>query len=206
MKTLVVAGTGTGVGKTLISAILVKALKADYWKPIQSGDLENSDSHTVQKLVDDDTVIHPETYRLKNPLSPHRAAEMEGLEIDPAQIKIPHTSNHLIIELAGGLMVPLNKRTLNIDLLEKWQSPVVLVSQNYLGSINHTLLSVASLKKYNVPLAGIIFNGEENSSTENFILEYCSVRCLGKIRTLHTVTPGIVNGLAATLLPNLDKI
>jgi dethiobiotin synthetase len=205
MKTFVVAGIGTGVGKTIISAILVKALKADYWKPIQAGDLDHSDSLTVQQLADPGTVIHPEAYRLKNPLSPHRAAEMDGIEIDTKQIRIPPTSNQLIIELAGGLMVPLSRKTLNIDLLKAWQLPVVLVSQNYLGSINHTLLSVASLKDKEVPIAGIIFNGEENASTEDFILDYCGVKCIGKIRTMD-ITPDAIISAAATLVPYLNRL
>jgi dethiobiotin synthetase len=182
MKTFVVAGIGTGVGKTVISALLVEALKADYWKPVQAGDLESGDTRTVQILVDNPaSIFHKETYRLNAAMSPHAAAELDGVGIRLNDLKIPQTKNYLIIELAGGLMVPLNSRELNIDLLKKWDLPVILVSKNYLGSINHTLLSLELLKNHRIPVAGIIFNGKENKASEDLILNYSGAKCIARI-------------------------
>src|SRR4051812_24407900 len=129
-----VTGIGTGIGKTLVSAVLTEKLKADYWKPIQSGDLENSDTLKVKALVSNSiTIFHPETYCLTQPFSPHKSANLDGIEIDPARFVIPPTNNTLIIEGAGGLMVPLNDNFLIIDLIKKLNAEVILVSQNYLG-------------------------------------------------------------------------
>lgn len=180
-----ITGIGTGIGKTLVSAILTEKLKADYWKPIQSGDLDISDSITVGNLIGNtQTVIHPESYRLTKPLSPHLSASLDGVEIDLAKINIPLTDNNLIIEGAGGLMVPLNENELIVDLIKKLEVEVILVSQNYLGSINHTLLSVNLLKQYQIPIKGIIFNGDENMETERYIQQYSQVKTLGHIPQL----------------------
>ena len=139
-KKLIVAGIGTEIGKTVASAVLVEALQADYWKPIQSGGLEDSDTDTVRRLITNSTsYFHPEAYRLTQPLSPHAAAEIDGVTIELEKLTVPLTRNGLVIELAGGLMVPLNSNDLTIDWVQKLGLPVVLVSRNYLGSINHTL-------------------------------------------------------------------
>ena len=183
-----ITGIGTGIGKTLVSAILTEKLKADYWKPIQSGDLDNSDSITISSLISNTkTFIHPETYRLTQPLSPHLSARLDGIEIDLNQINIPFTENNLIIEGAGGLMVPLNEAELIIDLIKKLDVEVILVSQNYLGSINHTLLSVNLLKQYGIKIKGIIFNGDENLETERFILQYAQIKKLGSVPGLNNI-------------------
>ncbi|NII82827.1 MULTISPECIES: dethiobiotin synthase [unclassified Pedobacter] len=183
-----ITGIGTGIGKTLISAILTEKLKADYWKPIQSGDLDTSDSITIDSLISNtQTVIHPESYRLTQPLSPHLSARLDGIEIDLNKINTPLTNNNLIIEGAGGLMVPLNEKELIIDLIKKLEVEVILVSQNYLGSINHTLLSVNLLKQYEIPIKGIIFNGDENAETERFILQYSKIKKLGSIPSLKNI-------------------
>src|ERR1041385_3043150 len=148
-KPLFVTGIGTGIGKTIVSAALVEKLKADYWKPIQSGDLDKSDSLSVKNLISNSiTKIHPESYRLTQPFSPHKSAAIDGIIIDPDAIQLPKTNNALIVEGAGGLMVPLNNEFLIIDLIKKLGIEVILVSQNYLGSINHTLLSIYALKNY----------------------------------------------------------
>jgi len=182
MNKYFVTGIGTGIGKTLVSAILTEKLKADYWKPIQSGDLDKSDSITIDRLISNSqTIIHPESYRLTQPLSPHLSARLDGVDIDLDKINIPLTDNDLIIEGAGGLMVPLNEDELIIDLIKKLEVEVILVSQNYLGSINHTLLSVNLLKQYEIPIRGIIFNGEENTETERYILQYTKIKKLGSI-------------------------
>ena len=181
-KPIFVTGIGTGIGKTIVSAILVEKLKADYWKPIQSGDLDNSDTLAIRNLISNSlSVLHPEAYRLTQPFSPHKSAAIDGIEIDPATIKAPKTSNTLIIEGAGGLMVPLNDQFLIIDLIKQLEAEVILVSQNYLGSINHTLLSASVLKQYQIPLKGIIFNGIKDQSSMDYILNYTQAKILGHI-------------------------
>lgn len=181
-RPLFVTGIGTGIGKTLISAILVEKLKADYWKPVQSGDLDSSDTLTVQNLVSNTiSVFHLEAYRLTQPYSPHKSAAIDGITIDLKKIIAPKTDNTLVIEGAGGLMVPLNNQFLMIDLIKQLDAEVILVSQNYLGSINHTLLSIDALKHREISIKGIIFNGTEDSSSETFILNYSKLKKLGHI-------------------------
>lgn len=177
-----ITGIGTGVGKTIVSAIFTQALHADYWKPVQSGDLEHTDSDSIRTWIDNPvSAIHPETYRLTKPMSPHASAEADGIQIDPARIVLPETKNHLIVEGAGGLMVPLNRNFLFIDLIEQLQIPVVLVSDNYLGSINHTILSAEALQRRNIPIAGIVFNHCGVETTESFIREYTHIPVLLRI-------------------------
>lgn len=178
-----VTGIGTNVGKTIVSAILTEALEADYWKPIQAGDLENSDSLKIESLISNSTTkIHPEAYRLNQPMSPHAAAKLDNINIDLDKIVLPKTTNNLIIEGAGGLMVPLNEKELVIDLIKKLDAEVILVSQNYLGSINHTILSYETLKNKQINIAGIIFNGQENAATEQFILNYTKLPLIARIQ------------------------
>lgn len=182
MNQLIVAGIGTEIGKTLVSAVLVEALQADYWKPIQSGALDDSDTDTVRRLVSNPvTRFHPEAYRLTQPLSPHAAAEIDGVTLSLDAMQLPKTDNALVVELAGGLMVPLNTHALNIDLVQRLGLPVVLVSRNYLGSINHTLLSVDACRHRQIPLLGLIFNGPTVPASESFILTYTNLPCLGRI-------------------------
>ncbi len=182
-RSIIVAGIGTEIGKTVTSAILCEALEADYWKPVQAGELENSDSHKVQALISNEkTKIHPEAYSLGSPMSPHAAAEIDGLTINCDHLQIPETDNNLIIELAGGLMVPLTKNYLNIDLVSELKFPVVLVSSYYLGSINHTLLSWEALVSRNIEVIGIVFNGEKTPSTDEVILHRTQAQCLLEIK------------------------
>ncbi len=177
-----ITGIGTGVGKTIVSAIVTEKLKADYWKPIQSGDLYDSDTLKVQSLVSNDvTVFHPESYRLTQPFSPHKSAAIDKVTIDLQNIVLPKTDNQLVIEGAGGLMVPLNDNFLIIDLIKQLNAKVILVSKNYLGSINHTLLSVHALKKYNIEVMGIIFNGPKDIYSKTYILNYSGLTELGQI-------------------------
>jgi dethiobiotin synthetase len=181
-KTIFITGIGTGIGKTIISAILVEKLKADYWKPIQSGDLDNSDTLKVKSLVTNTTsFFHPEAYRLTQPFSPHKSADIDGVTIDNNKIITPETDNTLIIEGAGGLMVPLRNKFLMIDLIKQLNAGVILVSQNYLGSINHTLLSIDALKNRGVPIMGIVFNGLKDIYSKEFILDYSGVELLGHV-------------------------
>lgn len=188
-----ITGIGTGIGKTLISAILTEKLMADYWKPIQSGDLDISDSKTIASLISNPkSVIHPESYRLTRPLSPHLSAKLDGVEIRLDQIIIPETENNLIIEGAGGLMVPLNETQLIVDLIDKLDVEVILISQNYLGSINHTLLSINLLNQYEIKIKGIIFNGDENLETERFILDYSKIKKLGHVPSLRNIDKNVI--------------
>src|SRR5688572_11065397 len=182
----VVAGIGTGVGKTFIASILAEALEADYWKPVQAGNLDFTDTDFVRlNISNSKTFCHPEVYRLSVPMSPHAAAEKDGIRVDLEKLGVPQTKNHLVIEPPGGLMVPLNQNELNIDLICQWGLPVILVSKNYLGSINHTLLTSRVLKDYSVKVSGIIFNGEPNPATEEIILNYTGLSCIGKIGRAH---------------------
>lgn len=206
-RNLVVAGIGTNVGKTIVAAIVTEALRADYWKPVQAGELHQTDTDKVRSLVSNNiTCFHPETYRLKEALSPHTAAASEGLEISTQAIKIPQTQNTLVIELAGGIMVPLNKTCTNLDLLKQWNLPVLLVSQNYLGSINHTLLSAMVLKQYHIQTAGIIFNGAPNTSTEEFILERTGLKLAGRVGEMKTINKNSIAELAHQLRPSLKNL
>ena len=183
-----ITGIGTGIGKTITSAIITEKLKADYWKPIQSGDLAQSDSMTIESLISNNqTVIHPETYRLTQPLSPHLSAKIDGIEIELNNFQLPKTENHLIVEGAGGLMVPLNDKALILDLVKYLKLEVIVVSQHYLGSINHTLLTINTLKQHNMSIRGIIFNGEENLESQSYILNYSDIKHLGNIPTLRNI-------------------
>jgi dethiobiotin synthetase len=192
-KSLFVTGIGTGIGKTIVSAVLTEKLNADYWKPVQSGDLNDSDTLKVKSLISNEqSVFHSETYRLTQPYSPHKSAAIDGIEIDMDKFISPKTTNNLIIEGAGGLMVPLNDQFLMIDLIKKLNVSVVLVSQNYLGSINHTLLSVAILKQYDIDIAGIIFNGKTDANSESYILHYTGVKLLGRLPEMEVIAKAAI--------------
>lgn len=178
---LFITGIGTDVGKTITSAIITQSLEADYWKPIQAGDLDNSDSHKIQRYISNDkTIIHENSYKLNTPASPHLAAKIDGIKIDLKQIIEPKTSNNLVIEGAGGLLVPLNENDCIIDLIQK-DYKIILVSRHYLGSINHTLLSFEALKNRNSKVDGIIFSGDENKASEEIILNKTKAKFLGRI-------------------------
>lgn len=187
-KSYFITGIGTGIGKTVVSAVVTEKLKADYWKPIQSGDLAQSDSLTVESLISNKlTKIHPERYRLNHPLSPHLSAKLDGIEIDINQLQLPVTTNHLIIEGAGGLMVPLNDEHLLLDFIKSLNIEVIVVCANYLGSINHTLLTLNTLKQHQVKIKGLIFNGIPNTESERYILNYSGVKLLGHIPQFSTI-------------------
>lgn len=187
MNTYFISGIGTEVGKTLISAMVVEALQADYWKPIQAGDLQNSDTHKVKNLVSN-SISHffENAYALQTPMSPHAAAEIDDLQIDLANIKRPQTNNNLVIEGAGGLLVPLNENDCIIDLMQA-EDKIILVSRHYLGSINHTLLSIEALQQRGFTQIGIIFSGDEHPTTESIILQKTNAKFLGRIPELKTI-------------------
>lgn len=182
---LFITGIGTNVGKTIVSAILTEALQADYWKPIQSGVVEGKDSDTVKSLISNyKTVFHPETYLLKEPLSPHFAAKLDGIEIELDKIKLPSTQNHLIIEGAGGLLVPINQSQYVIDIAKNIDCEIVLVISSYLGCINHSLLSLDYLKRHNFKINALVFNGE----FENEVKGAITIAAKGiKVIDIHTI-------------------
>lgn len=180
-KIVFVTGIGTEVGKTIASAIITEALKADYWKPIQAGELENSDTHKLKKLISNKkTQFHENAYALKTPMSPHAAAEIDHVKIKLNNIKLPETDNNLVIEGAGGLLVPLNSKNTVADLISE-EFSIILVSRHYLGSINHTLLSLELLKNRGFKKIGVIFSGEEVKSTEDIIQKMGGTKIIGRI-------------------------
>ncbi|MDD5571228.1 MAG: dethiobiotin synthase [Bacteroidales bacterium] len=208
LKKIFIAGIGTNVGKTIFSAIIAEALKADYWKPMQAGNLKNTDSNVVKSLLSNSiSRIYPEIYKFKNPLSPHTAAELEGIEIELSKIVLPETKNNLIIEGIGGLMVPMNnKGDMGIDLINKFEAEVILVSQNYLGSINHTLLSVEALKQRNIKITGIVFNGERNESGEKFILDNTNLKLIGSIEKENVFDKSVILKYAESFKQNFRAL
>ena len=175
-----VTAIGTDSGKTVVSAIITQALEADYWKPVQAG--MPRDTATVQTLVNNGTSnFHQEQYLLNTPASPHAAAKIDEVNIDLNRFKLPDTGNDLVIEGAGGVLVPLNDQDFVIDLATKFQAQIILVANLYLGSINHTLLTVEALKQRQLPVKGLIFNGPPNPESESIILKHSGYHCLLKI-------------------------
>lgn len=203
---LFITGIGTDVGKTVASAIITQALEADYWKPIQAGDLDNSDSHNVKsKLKNEKSKVHPNSYALNTPASPHLAAQLDNITIDLNKIIEPSTDNHLVIEGAGGILVPLNDHDCIIDLI-KPDYKVIIVSRHYLGSINHTLLTFEALKSRKIEVAGIIFSGDENKATEEIILSKTTAKCIGRIENEPYFDENVVANYADLFRENLENL
>lgn len=201
---LFITGISTEVGKTIAAAILVEALQADYWKPIQAGDLEQSDSHTLSTLISNPvTTIHNNSYALQTPMSPHAAAEKEGKTITLNNIIRPDTKNHLVVEGAGGLLVPLNDTHTIFDLITP-EYKVIVVSRHYLGSINHSLLTIEKLQQKQLKI-GIIFSGNEHPSTERIILKKTGVAFLGRIQEEKYFDKEIVKKYADLFKKNIQK-
>lgn len=199
-----ITGIGTEVGKTMVSAIVTEALEADYWKPIQAGDLKDSDTYKVKKLISNSkTKFHPNAFALKTPMSPHAAAEIDGIEIEAGKTKRPETQNTLVIEGAGGILVPINSTQTIADLIQPEDS-VILVSRHYLGSINHTLLSVEALKSRGLKHCGIIFNGKEHPTTEEIIKKMTGIPVIGRIGQEVCFDRKIVKKYAEGLKPYLQ--
>lgn len=199
-------GIGTDVGKTIASAIVTQALQADYWKPIQAGDVDDSDSHKIQRyLSNEKSKIHPNSYVLQTPASPHYAAEIDGIQIDLKQIQEPKTQNHLVIEGAGGILVPLNDTQTIIDLIQP-DYKVIVVSRHYLGSINHTLLTIEALRDRKILIAGIIFNGDENPATESIILKKTGIKTLGRINNEPYFDANVIAEYADLFRENLENL
>lgn len=190
----IITGTDTDVGKTVFAAMLMLALEAAYWKPVQCGVEGGVDTKTVQKMTGLPAErFFPEAYVLTEPLSPHRAAELDNVEIDLDALEIPEFSGTLLIEGAGGLNVPLTRTTLNIDLFEMWNLPLILCARTGLGTINHTLLSLEALKSRNIPVHGVAFIGPENPDNIRTIAEFSGARVLGRLPWLDKVDADALN-------------
>ena len=191
------------MGKTIASAIITEALEADYWKPIQAGDADNSDTHKVKKYISNaKTQFFPNSYLLNTPASPHLAAEIEGITIDIKKITEPKTKNHLVIEGAGGLFVPLNDTDTITDLIQP-DYKVIVVSRHYLGSINHTLLTIEALKQKGIAIAGLVFNGDAVPSSEEIILKKTGLTVIGRIENEPYFDQNVIADYADAFRENL---
>lgn len=192
-KCFFVTGTDTGVGKSMVSAILALGLNAEYWKPIQCGILPQTDSEWIKEITGlSSDHFHPEKFRLIQPLSPHAAALHENIHIDLSEIQMPNAPkahSHLIIEGAGGVLVPLNESDFMIDLIAKLQVPVLLVSRSTLGTINHTLLTLQQLRAYSIPILGVVLNGPKNEGNRKAIVHYGQVDILAELEPISDMTP-----------------
>lgn len=192
---LFITGTDTGIGKTIVSAMLMSGIKARYWKPVQSGLTDITDTEWVKKHTGiDESCFFPETYRLRAPLSPHESASLEGKHIDIERFVIPQVSQGetLLIEGAGGIMVPLNKKELMIDLMKRCNAPVLIVARSGLGTINHTLLSINRLRQENMEIFGVVMNGPLNKANREAIEHFGSVKVIAEIEPLEIITPEIL--------------
>lgn len=210
-KTIFVTGIGTGVGKTVTAAILTEILEADYWKPIQSGLDDGTDTETVRELVQNPrSRFHPERYRLTTPASPHLAARIDNTRVEMREIKKAYDAlrkpeRPLVIEGAGGLMVPLNEKDFFPDLIQMLQVPVVVVSSQYLGNINHSMLTAELLKAKKIPVVGWIFNGTYHVNEED-IVRWSGFRNIGRIEEEEEVNGEMIKKYAAKIGPRLREI
>lgn len=203
-KQIFITGIGTSVGKTVASAIVCQSLGADYWKPIQAGDLDHGDKHEVASLISDQRCfIHPNQFALNSPMSPHAAAEIDQVQITAEAIKRPKTTNHLVIEGAGGLLVPINQTETIMDLL-KPDDHVIVVSRHYLGSINHSLMTIKLLQQAQFRIS-VIFNGNHNPATENVIKNMTDVDIIGRIDELEHIDKNTVNQYAEAFFEALSQ-
>lgn len=209
-----ITGIGTNVGKTVVSAILTEALQADYWKPIQSGTIEGRDSDTVRALISNSkTIIHPEIYLLKEPLSPHLAAKLENTAIDFDKIQLPvithwresgvEAQNNLIIEGAGGLLVPINNTHYVIDIAKKIDCEIILVISDYLGCINHSLLTIDYLLRNQFMIKALVFNGEFNKDVKQSIIDYVPKTTVIDIPTLQNLSKQTISDISAKIKPQI---
>ncbi len=206
---LVVAGIHTGIGKTMASAVLVKALKYNYWKPVQAGELEFTDSDFIrQNAHHDKLTAFNEAYAFHTPASPHYAAEIENKHVELSQLNLPLSENGIVVETAGGIMSPLNHSSTNLDLMVRLNLPTVLVISDYLGSINHSLMSIEVMKQKGINLIGLIFNGESVVSSRQYIKAYSNLPVWMEIPKISIITAGEVEKIAeenrATLMTFID--
>jgi len=202
-KQYAITGIGTDVGKTVVSSIVAEALKATYWKPVQAGDLDNSDSIKVSSYTSNVTVLE-EAFRLTEPMSPHAAAEIDGVKIELSDLTLPQVESNFIVEGAGGLMVPLNSDGLTFaDAIAAWNLPTIIVSRHYLGSINHSLLTAEVLKLKGIEIAGFIFVGDENRATESIILKHTGLKMIARIPMAVQLDKSFIAEQAEKIRPQL---
>ena len=201
-RAIVITGTDTGIGKTVFAAGLAGALGGYYWKPVQAGTEDGTDSDTVARLsgLSPERIL-PEAYRLSTPASPHLAARLDGVEIDPARLALPEVDGPLIVEGAGGALVPLTETLLFADVMARWQAPVIICARTGLGTINHCLLTVEALCARGVPLAGIVFIGGAHEENERIVPKLAGVPSLGRLPMLDRLDAGI---LAKALREHID--
>ncbi len=193
-KRIIICGTDTDVGKTIVSSFFVQGLKGVYWKPIQSGTEDGTDTKTVCKILDLEPNRHlPEKYTFKSPVSPHWAAEKESKFIEPKNLKLPDSDKLIIIETAGGLMVPLNRNWLQIDQLKVWDAPIILVARTGLGTLNHTLLSLEALKKRNINIIGIVLNGPPHEDNPKTIEQFGGTQILARLPIFKEVNKNVLS-------------
>ncbi|WP_170365918.1 dethiobiotin synthase [Ruegeria arenilitoris] len=202
MTTVIVTGTDTGVGKTVFSAGLTAALGAQYWKPVQSGLEEETDSQIVARLSGQPVL--PEAYLLDLPASPHLSAEAEGVEIDLDRLTLPQTDGPLVVEGAGGVMVPLTRQAYYLDLFARWQAPVILVARTALGTINHTTLSLMALRDAGCTVVGVAFIGDPEPEVEQTIIQMSQVPHLGRLGRIENLTPDTLRHAFETI--DMDTI
>jgi dethiobiotin synthetase len=202
-NSIVVTGTDTGIGKTVFSAGLVQALNATYWKPVQAGLEDETDSETVARLTGEPTL--PETYRLKMPASPHLAAEAEDVLISPDALNIPACDGPLVVEGAGGVMVPLNRDTLYLDMFARWHAPVILCARTQLGTINHSLMSLMALRQVGCTIVGVAFIGDPEPEVEQTICDFGMTYNLGRLPIIDSLNAQTLASAFAQSI-NLDII
>lgn len=189
MRGFIVTGTDTDVGKTVFAAALAGHLGARYWKPVQAGLGDETDRNTVRRLSAGRAEVLPEAYRLTTPCSPHEAARIDGIQIDPTRLVLPAGKAPLVVEGAGGALVPLNNELLAVDLFASWALPVILVARTVLGTINHSLMTIEVMRSRGIEVAGIVFSGEQNAATESAIVQFGKCRHLGRLPHLDPLTP-----------------
>lgn len=205
MSTFFITGISTDVGKTIVAAIVTEALQADYWKPIQAGELNNCDTNKVSKLVSNtSSVFHPNSFALKTPMSPHAAAEIDDIEIIADRIIRPKTTNHLVIEGAGGLLVPINNEDTILDLIQP-RDKVIVVSRHYLGSINHSLLTIKLLQEKGFHVS-VIFSGIEHPTTESIIKRMTGVSIIGRINEEEKFDKQVIKKYAKQFKNELESL
>lgn len=198
----IISGIHTGIGKTICSAVLCEALGYDYWKPVQAGELENTDSHTIKRLTYTCQTF-PERHSLTIPASPHYAAREEGIEIKLSDFELPLSDRGIIVETAGGILSPLSETVSNLDLMAKLNLPNILVSNNYLGSINHTMLTIAALENRGIKTVGIIFCGEEVRSSRTYITNQTKIPILCSVPQFEELDAAAIQRFVASIQINL---
>ena len=193
-KRIIICGTDTNVGKTVVSSFFVQGLRGTYWKPIQSGTEEGTDTKTVCNLLNlEPNRYLSERYKFKAPVSPHWAAEQESGFIEPRNLKLPDLDELIVIETAGGLMVPLNRSWLQIDQLKVWGAPIILVARTGLGTLNHTLLSLEALKRRNLDVLGIVLNGPPHQDNPKTLEQFGDTKILASLPIFDEVNAKVLS-------------